>query len=79
MHYFVLFSFLLFFSIPAYPSISAGDISHHLHFLQARKNKWIVYDQAGVLLLKVIQCLVREHAVLERVDADGKIEHNKWN
>lgn len=40
----------------------AGDISDHLRFLQARENPRIVYDQAGVLLLKVIACLSnREH------------------
>lgn len=42
----------------------AGDISYHLRFLQARENPRIVYDQAGVLLLKVIACLLyREHTV----------------
>ncbi len=57
-----------------------GDISYQLHFLQARENPGIVYDQAAVLLLKVIACLLcREPAVLESVYADGKLAHNKWN
>lgn len=36
----------------------AGDISYHLRFLQARENPGIVYNQAGVLLLKVTACLI---------------------
>ncbi len=58
----------------------AADISYHLRFLQARENPGIVYDQAGVLLLKVTAWLLyRDHAVLESVYADGKIVHNKWD
>lgn len=58
----------------------AGDISHHPRFLQARESPRIVYDQAGVLLLKVIAWLLyRDHAVLESVYADREITHNKWD
>lgn len=46
----------------------AGDISYHLRFLQARKNPGTVYDQAGMLLLKVNASQTREHvSALESV------------
>lgn len=80
MRCFILLSFLLLF-IPQSLCASmfephpAGDISSHPHLVQAG----IVYDQAGVLLLKVTACLMyRQHAVVESVHADGKIAH-KWN
>lgn len=58
----------------------ARDISCHLHFAQARKkNHRIVYDQAGMLLIKVTACLMyREHAVFKSVCADETIAH-EWN
>lgn len=43
------------------------------------KNHRIVYDQAGMLLIKVTACLMyREHAVFKSVYADETIAH-KWN
>lgn len=72
MCYSVMFPAFLFWFLFIPPSLCvsmltphpAGDISYHLRFLQARENPRRVYDQAGVLLLKVIACLLYcEHAV----------------
>lgn len=90
-----LFSFLLFFCFLIIPQSVCACVcicvcSHPTQlmtlattyaFKRPGENPGIVYDQAGVLLLKVIPCLLhREHAVVEsRVYADRKIAHNKWN
>lgn len=51
--------------------------TYTLHRL--RKNHRIVYDQAGMLLIKVTACLMyREHTVFKSVYADETIAH-KWN
>lgn len=77
LFFFTLFSSLLFFShfsLSLHHGVSmltphpAGDISYHLRFLQARKNPGTVYDQAGMLLLKVNASQTREHvSALESV------------